>query len=289
MSCCLWCFVWTGLRVLTLRKKLILWDLKRKGGTGKPFSQNWETLLWKLGNPSLSWILIPSSERSSPSLPWVTLVLSATLSCYLREGIQCRNQVIGVLRTYKWAHIGDLSCLVRSVLMFHNLRLRSNLLLILGYKKPFLDAVIKYIIYSIPFMQWVTSASLLFAWFPFRAKTVGIVKNTLLVNSHPQILAQCVKYESKNIHICSVLSQWACLDSSFNKIQVIPCDSTFATQHVLRLDALCFADATGEAWWRGACGWERDKTTFTVNKSITHRGSLNSVTFEVARTHGLDR
>lgn len=219
----------------------------------------------------------------------MTLVLSATLSCSFKEGIQCRNQVIAVLRTYKRAHIGDLSYLVRSVPIFHNPRLRSNPLLILAYKKRFLDAVIKYIIYSIPFMQWVTSASLLFAWFPFRAITVGIVKNTLLVTSHPQILAQCEKYKSKNIHICSVLSQWVYLVSSFNKIQVIPCDSTFATQHVLTLDALCFADATGEAWWRGACGWEREKTTFTVNKSITHRGSLNSVTFEVARTHGLDR
>lgn len=215
-------------------------------------------------------------------------MLSATLFCSLREEIQCRNQVIGVLSTSKWAHIG-VSYLLKSVSIYHDPRLRSNPLLILAYKKPFLDTVIRYIIYSMPLIQRVTSASLLFAWFPFRAKTVGIVKNTLFVTSHPQILAQCEKYKSKNIHICSFLSQWVYLDSSFNKTQVIPCDSTFATQHVLMLDALCFADATGEAWWRGACGWEQEKTTFTVNKSITHRGSLNSVTFEVARTHGLDR
>lgn len=92
-------FVWTGLRVfLTLGKKVILWDSKRKRGLGNSWC-----------HPSLSQVLIPSAERSSPLLPWVTWVLSATLSCSLREGIQSRNQVIGVLRTYKWAHIGGLS------------------------------------------------------------------------------------------------------------------------------------------------------------------------------------
>lgn len=88
-------------------------------------------------------------------------------------------------------------------------------------------------------MQWVTSASLLFAWFPFRDETVGIVKNISLVTSHPPILAQCVKYESENIHTCSVLSLWVYLDSSFNKIWVIPCDSTFAMILPFTLQTAC--------------------------------------------------
>lgn len=108
-------------------------------------------------------------------------------------------------------------------------------------------------------MQWVPSASLLFAWFPFRAKAVGIVKNTWLVTSHPPVLAGCAKHESQNPHTRRVLSQRAHLGSCFSKIQVLPCDPTFATQHVLTLGAWCFADTTGEAWQRGARGWEERK------------------------------
>ena len=119
-------------------------------------------------------------------------------------------------------------------------------------------------------MQWVTSASLLFPWFPFRANTpVMMVKNTL---PPPPNNAMVYKYGSENIHVCGALSLWVYFDSSFNKIQVIP----FPTQYLLTLYALCFADATREALWRWTCWQEQEKTTLTVNKSITPRGSLNS-------------
>lgn len=74
----------------------------------------------------------------------------------------------------------------------------------------------------------------------------------------PSIGRVCKARKPKPSHTpCSVTG--AHLDSCFSKIQVLPCDPTFATQHVLTLGAWCFADTTGEAWQRGARGWEERK------------------------------
>lgn len=105
-------------------------------------------------------------------------------------------------------------------------------------------------------MWWTTSASLLFAWFPFRAKTpVMMVKNILLFPPLP-IMSRYMKYGSENIHACGALPLWVYFDSTFNTIPVIP---PFLTQHVLTLHALCFADATREALWRCTCRQEQEK------------------------------